>query len=53
MADRTFHDGLNEGISKYYEDAINGINGGSTIAAVIKPLDEGVKQLLLKYPEAK
>lgn len=53
MADRTFDDGINDGISKYYEDAINGINEGSAIAAVIKPLDEGVKQLLLKYPEAK
>lgn len=53
MSGRTFDDGINDGINKYYEDAINGINGGSTIDAVIKPLDEGVKQLLLKYPEAK
>jgi ABC-type glycerol-3-phosphate transport system substrate-binding protein len=53
LADRTFDDGINDGISKYYEDAINAINNGSTVAAVLKPLDEGVKQLLLKYPEAK
>jgi len=53
LADKTFDDGINDGFSKYYEDAINGINDGSTVAAVLKPLSEGVQQLLLKYPEAK
>lgn len=53
MAGRTYDDGINDQLSKYYEDAINGINNGSTVGSVLKPLDEGVTQLLLKYPEAK
>lgn len=53
MASRTYDDGINDQLNKYYEDAINGINNGSTVGSILKPLDEGVTQLLLKYPEAK
>ncbi|MFZ2199489.1 MAG: extracellular solute-binding protein [Microgenomates group bacterium] len=53
LSGRTFDEGINDGFIKYYEDAINAINSGSSVGAVLKPLDEGVKQLLLKYPEAK
>ncbi len=53
MADRTYDDGINDQVSKYYEDAVNAINGGSTIGSILKTLDEGVTQLMAKYPEAK
>jgi multiple sugar transport system substrate-binding protein len=53
LADRTYDDGINDQLSQYYEDAINGINNGQTVGAVLKALDEGVAQVLLKYPEAK
>jgi len=53
MASRTYDDGINDQLNKYYEDAINGINNGSTVGSILKTLDEGVTQLLLKYPEAK
>lgn len=53
LTDRTFDEGLNDQIIKYYEDAVNGINEGSTVPTVIKPLTEGVAQILAKYPEAK
>lgn len=53
LADRTYDDGINDGFSQYYEDAINAINDGSTVGGILKTLDEGVAQILLKYPEAK
>lgn len=53
LADRTYDDGINDEISKYYEDAINAINGGQTVSAVLKTLDAGVTQVMTKYPEAK
>lgn len=53
LADRTYDEGINDQLSQYYEDAINAINNGSTVGAVLKTLDEGVTQVLLKYPEAK
>lgn len=53
LADRTYDDGINDELSKYYEDAVNAVNGGSTIGAVLKTLDAGVTQVMAKYPEAK
>jgi multiple sugar transport system substrate-binding protein len=53
LADRTYDEGVNDEFSKYYEDAINAVNGGSTIGSVLKTLDEGVAQVSAKYPEAK
>lgn len=53
LADRTYDEGVNDQFSQYYEDAVNGINNGQTVGAILKSLDEGVAQVLLKYPEAK
>lgn len=53
LAARTYDDGINDELSKYYEDAINAVNGGQTISAVLKTLDAGVQQVMAKYPEAK
>ena len=49
----TGDEGINDELIKYYEDAVNAINSGSTVEAVTKPLTEGVAQVLAKYPEAK
>ena len=53
LADRTYDEGVNDEFSKYYEDAINGINNGSTVGSILKTLDEGIIQVAAKYPEAK
>lgn len=53
LADRTYDDGINDEFSKYYEDAINAINNGSTVGSILKTLDEGITQVVAKYPEAK
>lgn len=53
LADRTYDEGVNDEFSKYYEDAINAINNGSTVGSVLKTLDEGIAQVSAKYPEAK
>lgn len=53
LADRTYDEGINDEISKYYEDAINAINDGSTVGAVLGTLDSGIAQVMAKYPEAK
>jgi multiple sugar transport system substrate-binding protein len=53
LASRTYDEGVNDQLIKYYEDAINAINDGSTVASITKTLEEGVTQVLAKYPEAK
>ncbi len=53
LASRTYDEGVNDELIKYYEDAINAVNNGSTVGGIIKTLDEGVTQVLTKYPEAK
>ena len=53
LSSKTYDDGINDGLIKYYEDAINAINTGQSVEATIKTLDEGVKQVMSKYPEAK
>ncbi|MEI8232169.1 MAG: extracellular solute-binding protein [bacterium] len=53
LSGRTYDEGINDEFIKYYEDAINGINGGSTVGSILKTLDAGVQQVLTKYPEAK
>lgn len=52
MASRTYDEGLNDQLIKYYEDAVNAMNEGSGVGGVIKTLDEGVTQVLAKFPEA-
>lgn len=53
LADRTHDEGINDELIRYYGDAINAINGGSTVGAILKTLEEGVAQVMAKYPEAK
>lgn len=53
MAGSTYDEGINDQIIKYYEDAVNAVDGGSSINSVIKTLDAGVAQILAKFPEAK
>ncbi len=52
MSDRTYDAGINDETIKYYEYAVNGIDAGSSVPTVIKPLDAGIQQVLAKYPEA-
>lgn len=53
LASRTFDEGINDQLIKYYEDAVNAINDGSTVGSILKTLEDGVTQVLAKYPEAK
>lgn len=53
LTSRTFDEGVNDEFIEYYEDAVNSINDGSTVGAVLKTLEEGVAQVQAKYPEAK
>lgn len=53
LANRTYDEGINDQLIKYYEDAINAINGGSGVGGVVKTLGDGVAQVLAKFPEAK
>lgn len=53
LASRTYDEGLNDQLIKYYEDAVNSINDGNGISGVVKTLGEGVTQVLSKFPEAK
>lgn len=53
MASRTYDDGINDELNKYYESAVNAINEGQTVSAILKTLDAGVQQVMAKYPEAK
>ena len=47
MASRTFDNGLNDKIIKYYEDAINAVNlGTSTPDEALKTTQQGVQQVL-------
>ena len=50
LVDRTYDEGVNDEFIKYYEDAVNAIGSGSTVGSVIKTLDEGVQQVVAKYP---
>lgn len=52
LTSRTFDEGINDQLIKYYEDAVNTINNGSTVDSVIKTLDAGVAQVLAKFPDA-
>ena len=53
LSSRTYDEGLNDQLIKYYEDAVNTINSGSGVDSVIKTLDAGVTQILTKFPTAK
>ncbi len=49
LADLTHDDGLNDQLIKYYQDAVNAINQGQSVASVINSLSQGVQQVLTKY----
>ncbi len=53
LSARTYDDGVNDQLIKYYEDAINSVNEGSGIGGVVNTLGAGVTQVLGKFPEAK
>jgi len=46
LCSRTYDDGLNDGIIKYFEDAINAINKGATTETVMPTLTSGINQKL-------
>lgn len=49
MASSTFDNGLNDGIIKYYEDAINGTNSGTAPSAALETASKGIVQILSRY----
>ncbi len=49
LASRTFDNGINDRIIKYYEDALNAILRGSTAEQVQPTLSQGVTQVLTQY----
>lgn len=53
LSDRTFDEALNDETIKYYEDAVNAINQGSSPSSVTSTLSQGISQVLSKYPQAK
>ncbi|KKU62333.1 MAG: Extracellular solute-binding protein family 1 [Microgenomates group bacterium GW2011_GWD1_47_13] len=53
LTSRTQDEGINDQLIKYYEDAVNAINNGSSINSITKTLEAGVSQVLAKFPEAK
>ena len=49
MASRTFDNGINDKIIKYYEDAVNAVNiGTATPEEALKTTQQGVQQVLLQ-----
>ncbi len=50
LASATHDDGLNDGMIKYFEDAVNGIvNNRQTPVDVLPTLEQGIQQLIQKY----
>ncbi|KKU89198.1 MAG: Carbohydrate ABC transporter substrate-binding protein, CUT1 family [Microgenomates group bacterium GW2011_GWF2_47_9] len=49
LSSRTYDEGVNDEIIKYYEDTINAMNDGSGLGSVERTLEEGVKQVMAKY----
>jgi len=49
LASRTFDNGLNDRLIKYYEDAINGLNSNQAEETVFQNLAQGVAQVLSQY----
>jgi len=51
MSSRTFDNGINDKIIKYYQDAINTVNSGQGLPAdVLKNTEIGVQQVLQQNP---
>ena len=49
LSSRTFDNGINDRIIKYYEDAVNAVNDGQQPAKVLPTLGQGVAQVLQQY----
>lgn len=53
LTSRTYDEGVNDQLIKYYEDALNTVNSGSTVDSVTKTLEAGITQVMTKFPDAK
>lgn len=49
LASRTFDNGINDKLSKYIEDALNGMTAGSAPTAVLETASAGFRQVLATY----
>jgi multiple sugar transport system substrate-binding protein len=49
LCSRTFDNGLNDRMIKYFEDAVNAVNDGEASEDVLITVNEGVAQLLSQY----
>jgi len=49
LCSRTFDNGLNDRMIKYFEDAVNGVNGGNSPEDMLSTTAQGVSQLLSQY----
>lgn len=49
LCSRTFDNGLNDRMIKYYEDAVNAVNSQTSVEEALKITSQGVSQLLSQY----
>jgi multiple sugar transport system substrate-binding protein len=49
LSSRTFDNGINDRIIKYYEDAVNAVLGGTSPQDALVPVAAGVTQVLTQY----
>lgn len=49
LSSRTFDNGLNDRMIKYFEDAVNAVNSGQPVQEVLATTEQGVSQLLSQY----
>lgn len=49
LASRTFDNGINDKMIKYFEDAVNAVNAGETPEDALKTCAQGVTQVLTQY----
>lgn len=49
MASRTFDNGINDRIIKYFEDAVNAVNAGDSVEDALETASKGVVQVLSQY----
>jgi multiple sugar transport system substrate-binding protein len=51
MASRTFDNGINDKIIKYYEDAINAVNTGADETEALMTVEQGITQVYSTYAQ--
>jgi len=49
LCSRTYDNGLNDRMIKYFEDAVNTVNSGQPVQEVLATTEQGVSQLLSQY----